>query len=334
MDDDTAPFLGLGDDLASRVDDRRDHPVHLRIGEGAADHVDAILAGARPGEQRIAAPHWPGDDFGAVGGQRAGDLGIESVVADHQADLAEFRLEDRIISAGCDALFDFTMREADLAVFAEQLACGAEQHRGVIDKMAVAFIKAHGDVEGVLLGEAGEILRRRAGDRLGVFRRRLPDVHVGYGLAEDDEVGLLLGGFGDQRGVFLAVPARGLAAGYVLDGREADFARDGRGSLLEDDVAPLDATLGCVLKVELDGGKGGLGRDLVDARQDGPSLRVGRSVLRVFGLGGRACDRGGDDLALGVGPDDARESAVARVRDAGRLARGAERYGKITVKSE
>ena len=45
-DGDLAPLLRLRDRLAGVVEDGGDHPVALRIGVGAADDVDVVLAGA------------------------------------------------------------------------------------------------------------------------------------------------------------------------------------------------------------------------------------------------------------------------------------------------
>ena len=67
-----APFFAAGERAAALIVNGGIHPAVIVIHEGAADEEDVILAGTGLGEQRIAAPHGPRDDFRAVLRQFAG----------------------------------------------------------------------------------------------------------------------------------------------------------------------------------------------------------------------------------------------------------------------
>ena len=70
-----APFFAAGERAAALIVNGGLHPAVIVIHEGAADDEDVILARTVLGEQRIAAPHGPRDDFRAVLRQLAGKLG-------------------------------------------------------------------------------------------------------------------------------------------------------------------------------------------------------------------------------------------------------------------
>src|SRR5712691_10578543 len=127
-----SPFLRVRDGLAGMVEDGGDHPVAGDRLVSAADEVDVIFAGAGAGEQRVAAPDGPGDDFRAAVAQLAGDFGEEAVVADHQAYFAEAGFKNRIVAAGRDAAVDLAAREAGFAVLAGDRAVGGDQGGGVV----------------------------------------------------------------------------------------------------------------------------------------------------------------------------------------------------------
>ena len=94
-----APGLGLRNRFAGLVEHGRDHPPVPRFHERAADEIDMVLTGTGLGQQRIAAPHRPGNDLRAAFRQFSRDFGKEAVVADHHADLAQLRVEHRIVVA-------------------------------------------------------------------------------------------------------------------------------------------------------------------------------------------------------------------------------------------
>src|SRR5205085_541586 len=98
---------------------------------GAADQVNMVLASARGGELRVAPPDGPGDDFGPMVGELPGDFGEEAVIANHHADLAETGVEDRVFRTGRDAALHFAPRQAGLAILADELTVGTDQHRNV-----------------------------------------------------------------------------------------------------------------------------------------------------------------------------------------------------------
>ena len=76
---------------------------------------------------------------------------------------------------GRDAHLDFAARQRHLAILADQLAVGPDQHGDVVNQVRVALDQSGHDVQIVLLGQRAEVLGRRAGHRLG---------HVGVGLAQ------------------------------------------------------------------------------------------------------------------------------------------------------
>ena len=107
---DRAPGVRLGNRLAGLIEDRREHPAVLWGHERAADEVDMVLTCARLRQLWVATPDRPRDDLRAAVRQFAGDFGEEAVVADHQADLAEFRVEHWIIVTRRDPLLDLAVR--------------------------------------------------------------------------------------------------------------------------------------------------------------------------------------------------------------------------------
>src|SRR6185503_3662918 len=98
-----------------------------------------VLARAGARLLGIAAPHGPRDDFRTAIAQLARDFGEESVVTNHHADPAEARVEDRIIAAWRHAFVIFAVWQANLPIFARDLAVGADQHGHVDQLMTVAF---------------------------------------------------------------------------------------------------------------------------------------------------------------------------------------------------
>src|ERR1051325_11779824 len=56
-----APFLGLGENAALTIVNVGDHPIVRNVGICAADEEDMIFAGARGGEERVAACDGEGD---------------------------------------------------------------------------------------------------------------------------------------------------------------------------------------------------------------------------------------------------------------------------------
>jgi hypothetical protein len=95
----TVPIPLLGEHAAVLAIDGGKHPVARHVFVSAADEIDLVLARAGARLLGIAAPHRPRDDFRAAIAQLARDFGKESVVANHHADLAQTRVEDRIIAA-------------------------------------------------------------------------------------------------------------------------------------------------------------------------------------------------------------------------------------------
>jgi hypothetical protein len=101
-----------------------------------------IFAGVGAGQQGITAPHRPGNDFRAAIGQFPRHLRKETVLTDHHPDLAKPRFNHRVVTAGSDARVNFTARQANFAVFVEELAIRANKRGDVIDQMPVAFEQA------------------------------------------------------------------------------------------------------------------------------------------------------------------------------------------------
>src|SRR5439155_6454888 len=100
----------------------------------AADKIDVVLARARGGEQRVAAPNRKGDDFRATVAQLSGDFGEEPIVAHHHAQFAEARVEHGVFFAGRDAAFDFTAGQSGFAIFALNFSIRTDEHGDVVDE--------------------------------------------------------------------------------------------------------------------------------------------------------------------------------------------------------
>ena len=166
-DDDFAPLFGLVENAAFAVVNGGEHPVGVGVGVGAADEVDVIFAGAGGGEERVAAPNWEGDDFGAVESELAGNFGEKAVVANHHAEFAETCVEDGVFVARSNAAFDFAARESDFAVFAGDFAVGRDEDGDVVDVGFGAFHEAGDDVVVMFAGELGEVVGGGAGDGFG-----------------------------------------------------------------------------------------------------------------------------------------------------------------------
>ncbi len=284
-----------------------------------------VLARPGAGQQRVAAPHGPGDDLGAAVAQLAGDFREEPIVADHQAHGAEAGGEDGVVRARRHAAVDLAARQTDLAILADHLAVGADQHRDVIDQVAVAFQQAGHQVEVVLPRQPAEIRGGRAGDRFSHVRVGLVQTDEGERLAEHDQVSLAPGGLGDQRLVHAAVVRRGpAAAGPEVDGGQAHGPWRRRPGLGHRHAGPAHGAAGGPAQVQLDdrlprprGGLIGV-RDLGPARSVDPS-RGGELGLGHRGRAAQIAPRGrlveGDRPAARVGPVDLGHEAPPRHGD-------------------
>src|SRR6266851_2535951 len=131
----SSPLLRQTDCIAFMVEDGGNHPIAADVFVGAADQVDMILAGSSPGQERVAAPHRPGDHLGAAVSQLPGHFRKEAVVADHHPNLAEARLEYRILASRGDAGLDLGPRQGRLAVFSHDSTIRPNQHRHVVDQV-------------------------------------------------------------------------------------------------------------------------------------------------------------------------------------------------------
>src|ERR1035438_4287328 len=148
---DSTPLRALREHGAGVVEDGGDHPVARHILVCAADDIDVVLASTGTGQLWVAAPNGPGDHLGAVVCQFAGDFREETVVADHQAELTEARREHGILGARRETPFDLAARQTDLAILADDGAVGTDQHRYIVDEMAVALDQTDDNVDLVLL---------------------------------------------------------------------------------------------------------------------------------------------------------------------------------------
>jgi hypothetical protein len=124
------------------------------------------------------------DRLGAAEREAPGDLGEPDVVADAEAERADpWQLEHARLAPGHDALVRRPREQ--LAVAGDQLALGTQDHRRVVDGVAVALVQGAGDQpDAAALGQRGEALGGRPGDRLGdplhpVPRRRLGEAGDG-----------------------------------------------------------------------------------------------------------------------------------------------------------
>ena len=185
-DGDRAPLRGLGYRFAGLIENRRNHPAVLRFHESAADDVNVVFARASLGQQRIAAINRPRNHLGPAVRQLAGDFGEKAIVANHQADFAELRVEHRIVPARRDALLDLTVRQAHLAILADQPAIRAEKNGRVVNQMPVPFIEAQHNVQVMFPGELPKVSGRWSGNDFGRFVRLLLHAHRGDRFPEHD----------------------------------------------------------------------------------------------------------------------------------------------------
>lgn len=273
-----------------------------------------VLTSTRGGEERIATPDGPGNDFGAVHAESSSHFGKEAVIADHHADLAKGGVEDGVVGAGGEAGFDLAAWQADFAVFADECAIRSDEGGDVVDGGAVLLDQADDEVQAVLFGELAKVGGAGPGNRLGALVHFQAGAVVGEGLREDDEVGLLRGGFGDKGGKLRGLVLGAFAfAGLKVDCGEADFAWRRRGDFAECDIAPSHTGVWQPLEIKLDASLLGLKWRAQDVLESAPIAWRAVKVARVFGFrpGYRAdgiTGLGGlfpsDGFAIGVLPDD------------------------------
>src|SRR5260221_10986547 len=176
---------GLGDDLAARVDevagavevvfaerlhaDAVDRADPVAVGDGMRHLLDLPEVHREPARGR----RGDVDDLGAVEGQGAGALGEVPVVADVDADLGVFGLEDGVAQvAGPEVELlpeAGDLWDVRLAILAEVTAIGVDDGGGVVvDAGLLQLIYRHDQHHLVLLGHLAHAANRRAiGHRLG-----------------------------------------------------------------------------------------------------------------------------------------------------------------------
>ena len=71
-----------------------------------------------------------------------------------------------------DAGLDLGARQRHLAILADELAVGPDEHAGVVDQVPVALDESGDEVQPVVARELAEILGRRSGDRARPPARR------------------------------------------------------------------------------------------------------------------------------------------------------------------
>ena len=102
-------------------------------------------------------------DVGALQGQGAGHLGVGLVEADHEPDLAEARIEHRVVAIARVDHDALGQRQVHLAVLAH-VAVGADHDHDVVQDVPVIRVlldHAPGDVDVVLLRQIDEVLGGR-----------------------------------------------------------------------------------------------------------------------------------------------------------------------------
>src|SRR5207253_3331038 len=223
-----------------------------------------ILTGAGAGQERIATPYRPGDNLGTAVGQLAGYFREEAIIAHHQAYLAEAGGKDRVFRTWRHSAFNLAARQADLAVFANELTVRADKHGHVVDKVAVALQKTWDNVEIMLPGQSPEVVGAGAGDWFGYFMIFLAETDVGERLAEHDQVGALTGRLSDEGLNHAAIVLGRVAARRLeVDRRQPNPARRGRLSLGKTCLAPPHLTGWRPAQVQFDHGLGRSARSLI-----------------------------------------------------------------------
>ena len=152
-------------------------------------------------------------------------------------DLAEARVEHRVVVAGRDAGLDLGARQRHLAILADELAVRADQHGDVVDEMLVALDEPGDQVQAMLARQFAEVIGGRPGDRLR--RVAIGEAVAGGGdrLGQHHQVGLLPRGLFDERRELAATVHRRLpAVRDVMHRRQPHLARRGRLRLGEDDA--------------------------------------------------------------------------------------------------
>ena len=273
-----------------------------------------VLTSTRGGEERIAAPDGPGDDLGALIAEFACDLRKEAVIADHHPNPADGSVKNRIVRAGSEAGFDLAARQADLAVFADERAVRADEGSDVVDGGSVLLDQADDEVQEVLFSESTKIFCAGSRNGLGALVHFQAGAVVGERFREDDEIGFLRGGLGDEGGELGRLVLGAFAfAGLKVNCGEADFAWRRRGYFGEGDGAPSHTGVWQPLEIQLDARLSGLKWRAQDVLESAPIARCAAKVSRVFGFrpGNRAdgvTGLGGlfpgDGFALGVLPND------------------------------
>ena len=215
----------------------------------------------------------------------SGDLGKETVVTNHQTHFADARVEHRIFLAGRDASFDLAARQADLSIFANDAAIRADQHRHVVDQVALALDQSDDQVQAVFLGERREIFRGRSRDRLrglGIREARAADRER---LRQNDQVGLFPRRLLDERRKQPAILGGAfLARGPEMDGCQAHLAGWRRARLAQRNLTPLHLGARGPAEIQLDDRLRRPFRRAIGICDLGPTGRAGVAIARIFRL--------------------------------------------------
>ena len=156
--------------------------------------------------------------------------------------------------------------------------------------MPVAFQQARDDIKIMLPGEFTKILRRGAWDGFGAVHQAEPGIVVSECFRQDNQIGFLSGGIGNQGCEQAAFVSRGLSGlGLEMDGGQPDLARGGCGDFSEGNPRPFDCCCRGPAKMELNfcllrfrGGS-------IDVRDFGPARRTGLLIKRKFGFSAGDC---------------------------------------------
>ena len=128
-----------------------------------------IFTRPRRGQKRVAAPNREGNYFRAADAQLPRDLREKPVVTHHQAQLAEARVEYRVLNSRRDSALDFRARQSCFPVLAEHPAVRTGQDGHVVNQVLVALDESHDEIHVVQPRERAEIVRGRSRDRLRCF---------------------------------------------------------------------------------------------------------------------------------------------------------------------
>src|SRR5262249_8489641 len=128
----------------------------------AGDDVELVFDGTGAGQRLVAAPDRHQYDLGTSRRQLPCHLRVTDVPADHHPNPAEVGREHWVVLAGRDAAVDLLVRQTNLPILAYQPAVATEQYAGVIDCLAVAFVKPGHDVQPVPFRRLTQLLGRRA----------------------------------------------------------------------------------------------------------------------------------------------------------------------------